>query len=456
MSEDGASSATSADNSSFVEHLRLVHFTLIAACLIISIAITSQPPSSAARAYEQTNQLLRIRDIWQSGEWLRNFVAQQQAIISPRLGFAAPSFAPFQVVYPPESSTMKFDEQVNNVLVRIQPIYWRPGAAQLTKGVANQSRIGTNALEKDDIPFDDLAAAIRIWNRLDVFRSLLVPTKMLDGWLGAFAFDMHTKRRVGVVLNLKEKSTGITPKDKPIFILQPELLLREDLITLLQNDPYISDEPLTVDIYKELSKLVSDVDTQCFFFHHPRIVLRAECGSATVSPQSTLANAISPTPPPGDFSQSFPDIDDLAKHLAGLSLQDLQTFFRAEKDRSGDKIELPGVKLPGEAVTSWGVAILLVIEGYFCVVFRETSQRLTPEDKAWNVPWIGISRDGPSGIAFVLSMLVVIFTLGYLGWRGIHFSTELLPKTLYGVAFLISVCFVAAVFSYRRASVSIA
>jgi hypothetical protein len=81
MTDDARSNPSPPDNSSFVEHLRLVHFTLIAACLILCIAVTSQTRSSATRAYEQTIQLQRIQNIWAGGAWLDDFVVKRQATI---------------------------------------------------------------------------------------------------------------------------------------------------------------------------------------------------------------------------------------------------------------------------------------------------------------------------------------------------------------------------------------
>jgi hypothetical protein len=61
-------------------------------------------------------------------------------------------------------------------------------------------------------------------------------------------------------------------------------------------------------------------------------VVRAECVSEQVSLQSSLTNGLRPPfPPLGDFTQSFPDVADLAKHLQTLSIKDLQIFFHTEK-----------------------------------------------------------------------------------------------------------------------------
>jgi len=48
MAENSTLESTRPDTSSFVEHMRLVYFTLVAASVIIMIAITSRETSSAA------------------------------------------------------------------------------------------------------------------------------------------------------------------------------------------------------------------------------------------------------------------------------------------------------------------------------------------------------------------------------------------------------------------------
>jgi hypothetical protein len=71
-----------------------------------------------------------------------------------------------------------------------------------------------------------------------------------------------------------------------------------------------------------LLKLISaEKNTQCFFFDSSqRIVLRADCVSERLSLQSSLIDGFVPPPPLGEFARSFPDVDDLAKHLTALSL----------------------------------------------------------------------------------------------------------------------------------------
>jgi hypothetical protein len=79
------------------------------------------------------------------------------------------------------------------------------------------------------------------------------------------------------------------------------------------------------------------------------------------------------------------------------------------------------------------------------VVFRDFARRVTPDDKARSVPWIGISPEFGSCIAFVLSMLIVPFGVGYLAWRGIHITSRLSIQLLYAGSVFASGVLVAAI-----------
>jgi hypothetical protein len=186
------------------------------------------------------------------------------------------------------------------------------------------------------------------------------------------------------------------------------------------------------------------------------VVIRAECSNERISLQSILADGILPPGNPlGEFSRSFPDLNELAKHLGALPLENLQTFFLAEKNRSGDKIEFPGVKLPGESITKWGLLILLTLEIYFCIVFRDFCHRVTPINQAWEVPWIGISPDMFARIAFVVSILAVPITIGYLALRGIHGTSSFVLQSMYGLSVILSGFLAALIVFYWKTAIHV-
>jgi len=126
----------------------------------------------------------------------------------------------------------------------------------------------------------------------------------------------------------------------------------------------------------------------------------------------------------------------LTKNLSGLSLGDLQLFVAAERKRSGEKIELIGAKLPQETVAIWGLAILLVITGYFWAIFRDFSKRVRPGDIAWKVPWIGTSAEIVCRVGFAITLLAPTVTAAYLAWSAIKSEEVMLIQLIYGLAVL--------------------
>lgn len=94
------------DTSTFVEHLRLVHFTLVLTCLVALIAASSQAPTSAARAYEEVNQLIILKDRWQGGRWLYDEINRNKSSIDQiELVLGSPertiTFLPVTLLWPP-------------------------------------------------------------------------------------------------------------------------------------------------------------------------------------------------------------------------------------------------------------------------------------------------------------------------------------------------------------------
>lgn len=130
-------------------------------------------------------------------------------------------------------------------------------------------------------------------------------------------------------------------------------------------------------------------------------------------------------------------------------MQQLQTYLVAERNRSGEKAEFFGIKFPTESVTIWGIAILISVLGYFLAMFRDFSNRVTADDKAWNAPWVGISTEQLSRVVFVLTMLLPIGVGIYLAWRGIHLDKPTYILMIYWLAPFAMIILTAAIMHTR-------
>jgi hypothetical protein len=392
---------SSGRTSGFVDHLRLVHFTICVTCFIAIVAITSQTASSASRAYDQANLLLKLADKWRAGKWLNEFAAQY--------GMANAEFGGLLEVEGESAVTMVF----------------RP---------ARRTQFGWVALAKKDDAYTALktdptdtvntvADAERVWNMLNEFRYVMRPTQVHNGWLikpdGSIS-EAKLNQGQAAAVSVSAKQSSSRPIAQPgETIRSARLLLRSEFA-----DSFGKGRP---ELRDAVGKMLQSRRVDAYFISvelprrdeivtRPGVwILPADCITEVVSLQTLLgASIIPPEFLPGDFKHSFPDASELAKNLKTLSLAELQAFFQTERDRTGDKIEFPLVKLPAESVAYWGTATIFMLTVYWFAVFRDFRLRLLPGDNAWNAPWIGISGEFWSKRLFIATTLLPPTAAAYL------------------------------------------
>lgn len=401
------------DNASFVEHLRLIHFTLLAGCFVALVAITSAAPSAAGLAYEELKQLLNFKQVWHDGQWLTKVLEQRAG---PIVG-SANSLGPSTTIYYTGGSSTRdgFDPPWRGVIFSTaepQP----PGGTRSRLIFATKSGDEFVAVRKVDEKLQTVDDAKRIWNALRGYTHLVLYKSAKDGW----AFDQD-----GKVSELKFESEGHQTERGKLL----HFFLRGDALKNLSADSH--------PWYKAAYPKIKNDNSRCYVAHWIWLYgMRADCDVQPLSLQEDIAAELrSPRPILNEFSRSFPNLDDLAKHMGGLTLDDLAIFINAERKRSAEKVELLGAKLPQDTVAIWGLGVLLAVSAYFWAIFRDFANRVTRDDGAWKVPWIGTS-DSLSRVGFVVTLLFPYFTAGYLVWRGIEPIEAWSTRLLYVAALL--------------------
>ena len=439
--------ADNADSSSFVEHLRLVHFTLMATCLVAIAAITSRSQSSAERAYEETIQLIDVSQQWDRGRWLKKVIENKKETLPVSLDEGLPQEPTLYIRGDSASSVLSFSV----------PRPGRPGLNQnrtfgsgVQFGVFDWLILATRTGQDSTALFIDelhdiktLQDAISVWNTLNSYGYVARLIGTRDGWY---------INQDGEPSDLKKKSVDAEKAQKKVgnnglqldSIPQVDqsrglrLYLRSDLLKqlLLWGDSPDSRK------YEAGQRIITRDPARCFLASFPDmsnptlIILRADCLSEPFFPQSLFIKSLPPQRPApalGDFLHSFPNVDDLAKNLTALNLDQLLTHFSRERNRTGERTEVFGVKLAADSVVSWSITIIIVISVYFAAIFRDFDCRVKTNDKAWNVPWIGTSAEALSCVAFAVTMVFPIFTVGYLAFRGISSGKSLWIGIFYTV-----------------------
>lgn len=125
-------------------------------CVIAIVAIAAQVPSSASRAFDQTNNLLRLKARWQDGKWLDVLPAAQ------------------------DMARASFRAEVEAKNIKQQMLFVRPGQSAgehdprfIWFALAEKRWEGFISLKRDQPKrFERISDAENVWNdTLNVFRT---------------------------------------------------------------------------------------------------------------------------------------------------------------------------------------------------------------------------------------------------------------------------------------------
>lgn len=87
----------------------------------------------------------------------------------------------------------------------------------------------------------------------------------------------------------------------------------------------------------------------------------------------------------GRFSETFPNLSDVIAEFGTRELESLPDLLRERLDKSGSSIEIAGIALPGNLLSSLGLFIILVVQAYAARHLAEAAARM------------GTSADGDPG-----------------------------------------------------------
>jgi hypothetical protein len=127
----------------------------------------------------------------------------------------------------------------------------------------------------------------------------------------------------------------------------------------------------------------------------------------------------------GQFKESFRDLDQLTQNYQDISFTNIEKILESEAARSGERLEVLGIKLPVDALRTWGVVIVLAIQLYFFLHIREFGKRLSIDNEAWGVAWVALYPGILESLVFLLSALLLpIVLVGIFGWECLKSAME--------------------------------
>jgi hypothetical protein len=431
--------------SDLLGHARTSHLSLVVICVAVLVALSADTTGGAARAYEQLIVAERLANAWDSG-WLEREIEStiRSRPNAPKLlrsgefvlhlsgkeSWGANIDPVFQVASP---WCLGRGSDVDDELLCIAP-------ADLSTHV----RMGIDASPEIFMPgtyrIQTLAEFARVWDLLGEAKEVRYVEVVKDGY-----FIRADVTKIDITMNPERSAFESTPGVLPRGVGEGALLNRASLLAR------IDDNPMHVGVLPPMVRRLVEHDAQSTHYYllqsySAHILWRVDAERIPKDLQRAWRFMLPSAPPAGKYAESFPDLADYTKRVNTLDFATLGHHLADEVARSRSDIDLGIAKLPGAALTTWG--LLLVISAWIYVLFQIEAVR---DENPSSTSWLLFSRHKVPFMFAVLSLTAVpAITVTVLVIRGINNSGHLWVA----VAFVATACAAALVLFFMIRSVA--
>jgi hypothetical protein len=405
-----------------IRHIRTVHFTLLVTCLAVFFTGYLNTGDQLASALDELSE---VKLILQSlpPDWLHEHLvkfekprrqpsAHQTLALPVTLGDAQDIY----VVPSPVGTTVRpntaydWSSTGNNSVSRL-----------MSYGLYSQTLIPWR-LTQESIRDISLADFVTFWNLAHNFRTTYEVT-------GIYAIVQHeflaTKRVFAAdrpevspdprhnrwivkadgshfEFTLVHPIKGVTRSSRPFHYTGLDFLNRVPSV----NSDWASNYQAIVASNQYIELNIFPDDTQA------AQIVSFDIGVETkdVVHESPLARFLSNArvqKPVGEFDNVFPSLANVTTEFRDVRIGQLERIIASLRDRTGETLEIFGVRIPQSAVRGWGLAVICIVQLYLFFHLLEFSRCGALSPDAWQAGWIGLYSSLPTRAFAALSMTCI-------------------------------------------------
>src|ERR1035441_6362889 len=399
-------------STDYVEHLRTVHFTLVAVCVALIILSTARTQTEAQTAYQQIQQIREFLRDFHLSSWfdtdLRKHFSESKGLQQlGRLSLLPPKGAiitaedvnircPFELydnltLRVPEAFESQLFDRDSLETVGVTTVLQKQ---ETLKQFRNMWDVLNQAYAEVPLELSTTAYVCRSSDYQHPIRAALRFEKLDHPPQSPYPFELRTFSPRALELVRSQDSAF----DHEIYYRN-----KFALPSLTHGGKLV--EQVQVWIPVEKSTRLSGYDGQAVLISHAR-----QDGYYWRH---------------GSFDSSFRELNEVTKDYQDIDLGAIERIGRSEAQRTGDSLELVGVKVPAGKAVIWGTIVILAIQMYLWIHLRQLSpNKLQPNDPGRDVAWIGVYTSLDAKFA-MLSTTVVLPTVVLLGLQTRWFKLPL-------------------------------
>jgi hypothetical protein len=365
----GSVTGPARDSKDFVEHLRTIHFTLMAVCLALLVVVLTPSPLSIQRASDQLNQIAETVALWNTRDWLQNEIDKMIKAKHLENICVAGEVHRFDVIV--RNKPIKV-ASVHNLLLRPIPPYWE----QRTDDKGNPRDVMVTN------PPTNLADFKQSW---DTQHSLFCPTRLADTmWI-------------------------LTTEKKETFPIQPVSLPNAEwgLIQLEEMFHLTSyGIPDSIKGYSAAYVAYTGIPGEGV------LVIPVQGDDHPVDWRTALNDLGSYRWRHTNFGDAFYELDRATSGFQTLDFGTLKQILHVQANNSKEVFEAFGVKFPIETASRWGLILILGIQVYMWLHIAEYRRRKFNQS---DIAWIGsYTQAGPRMLFYLTAVLLPVAVIVFV------------------------------------------
>ncbi|HEY2498952.1 MAG TPA: hypothetical protein VGK24_17955 [Candidatus Angelobacter sp.] len=395
------------NSQDFVEHLRTVHFALLASCIALFVVLTSPTPADFGKAEAALGEINDIATTW-NPHLMKAAFDRKENEIAAQCNKELPS------VYADDGSKIYLFKFERTQFLRESRAKWY----FLTNYFEGLDGVSSPASSFQSPP--NLAKFRELW---DSSFTVLCPTGVGD------QAQFSQPNQTSSYLALQPFPNKLPPE----LAAKPRVDVKLTAVMQLAktgSKAYGEEVPVFAGGYNDGRRFVTIETPASWITPTDKVRWRDEIILAR--PNSHLVHA--------DFKSAFPELAAVAKDdIQDMRLGDLSKLLGIEMNFAKVSFEAFGIRFPAENTSRWGVLLVLGIQLYFWLHFREYRKR----SPGSSIAWIGaygdrVSRSVFQTTALLLPIATVVFAAVHTPTTGIRLWDVYLSTAAIAASILIS------------------
>ncbi|VTR71125.1 membrane hypothetical protein [Desulfosarcina cetonica] len=382
-------SAISVDDlKEFAKHLRLVHFSLLATCIVLVFGLASESRKNTDEAFDQIQRILKLKETTlRNPNWLQVHAARCYEIEFNK-----------RALQPLHQTDMLVQIKSPPTIIKVSNIPVFDWSARKAERWVPATPPSEPVLVSEPKTIGEF---VKLWNDVDA-RYVVVPLKAneitamllgMEGGVGKYSPALQC-----TLLTSDEQELSPTAT-----LAKPSWGVEDETYTTL----FVFHSSKLNDVFPDVDLRVFELDKYDRDQVSFQLWINITATRINLHVQEYLASEVGASWKPGRFSTTFPELAQYTTNLESLKLDQVKYIIENERVRTKSEVEIVGIRLPERFFATSGIMFLVAIQLYLLIHFTRFIEGRATQALQVTVPWLALYPGRTARLVYLASAVVL-------------------------------------------------